>query len=233
MRGGARFVGRAAELELFRGALEAPEPPFSVLWIHGPGGVGKTTLLGALADVAAEAGAHAGAARPAGDRALAVRPSLARAPADALDARATRPVLLLDTFEARPRWRTGCASEFLPGAARPARSSWSPGATRPAEAWRRDPGWRDLLRVISLRNLDRRTAREPSCARAGVPDALHDRVLELTHGHPLALSLLLDVLAQSGDRPPPELSARARRGRVALVAELPGRRSRARATGAR
>ena len=50
------FVGRAAELELFRAALEAPEPPFSVLWIFGPGGVGKTTLLGALAAAARAAG---------------------------------------------------------------------------------------------------------------------------------------------------------------------------------
>src|SRR5215207_9533018 len=47
-----RFVGRAAEIELFRGALSSAEPPFSVLWFHGPGGVGKTTLLGALAEAA-------------------------------------------------------------------------------------------------------------------------------------------------------------------------------------
>ena len=51
-----RFVGRAAELELFLGALAASEPPFSVLWIHGPGGVGKTALLGALAEADADAG---------------------------------------------------------------------------------------------------------------------------------------------------------------------------------
>src|SRR3954447_3338085 len=54
-----RFVGRAAELELFLGALAAPEPPFSVLWIYGPGGVGKTALLTALAEGAADAGVGA------------------------------------------------------------------------------------------------------------------------------------------------------------------------------
>src|SRR3954468_12459212 len=54
-----RFVGRAAELELFLGALAAPEPPFSVLWIYGPGGVGKTALLAALAEGAADVGVGA------------------------------------------------------------------------------------------------------------------------------------------------------------------------------
>ena len=51
-----RFVGRAAELELFLGALAASEPSFSVLWLHGPGGVGKTALLGAFAESAEDAG---------------------------------------------------------------------------------------------------------------------------------------------------------------------------------
>ena len=42
----ARFVGRLAELELFRAALLEQEPPFAVLHLFGPGGVGKTALLG-------------------------------------------------------------------------------------------------------------------------------------------------------------------------------------------
>src|SRR3712207_5168559 len=51
-----RFVGRQAELELFRMALLAAEPPFAVLHLYGPGGVGKTTLLHEYARVAAERG---------------------------------------------------------------------------------------------------------------------------------------------------------------------------------
>ena len=43
-----RFVGRASEVELFQVALESPEPPFLVLHIHGPPGIGKTTLAGCL-----------------------------------------------------------------------------------------------------------------------------------------------------------------------------------------
>ncbi len=36
------FVGRDAELELFRQALRDPDSPFAVLYIHGPGGIGKS-----------------------------------------------------------------------------------------------------------------------------------------------------------------------------------------------
>src|SRR5687768_4704537 len=54
-----RFVGRTAELELFRAAMLAAEPPFTVLHIYGSGGVGKTTLLREYAQVAAEHGRSA------------------------------------------------------------------------------------------------------------------------------------------------------------------------------
>jgi polynucleotide 5'-kinase involved in rRNA processing len=60
-----RFVGRAAEIDLFRAWLEASETsdvtsgsqePFSVLWVYGPGGIGKSTLLRAFAESAHNAG---------------------------------------------------------------------------------------------------------------------------------------------------------------------------------
>ena len=37
-----RFVGREAEQALFSVALHAEEPPFFVLHVYGPGGLGKT-----------------------------------------------------------------------------------------------------------------------------------------------------------------------------------------------
>jgi AAA ATPase domain len=52
-----RFVGRASEIELFRVALESTEPPFSVLCVHGPAGIGKTSLLDVLAELSVDAGA--------------------------------------------------------------------------------------------------------------------------------------------------------------------------------
>ena len=44
-----QFIGRGDELALFASALDAPELPFYVLHVVGPGGVGKTTLLGEFA----------------------------------------------------------------------------------------------------------------------------------------------------------------------------------------
>ncbi|WAM15015.1 AAA family ATPase [Rhodococcus sp. JS3073] len=51
------FVGRRVERELVRAGLESADPQLSVLFLHGPGGIGKTTLLGEFAEVAAETGA--------------------------------------------------------------------------------------------------------------------------------------------------------------------------------
>jgi hypothetical protein len=51
-----RFVGRSAELDLFRLAVSAEVLPFSVLHVHGAGGIGKTTLLHEYARLAAAVG---------------------------------------------------------------------------------------------------------------------------------------------------------------------------------
>jgi predicted ATPase len=49
------FVGRSAELELVRTALDSAEPPFSVLYVYGPGGIGKSSLLDRFAELAGTA----------------------------------------------------------------------------------------------------------------------------------------------------------------------------------
>jgi hypothetical protein len=94
-------------------------------------------------------------------------------------------VLLLDTFDAAGGLEDWLREQFVP--ALPARSLVVvAGRNAPGRAWRRDPGWGDLLRVISLRNL------EPDDARAfllsaGVAEEHLGWMSELSHGHPLAL----------------------------------------------
>lgn len=201
-----RFVGRVGELELFRSALAATEPPFTVLFVYGPGGIGKTVLLDALASVAEEAGGTPVRvdARPVEPSPPAFLDALGAAldlpegepPLGAL-AEGRRYVVLLDTYEAIASIEEWLRERFLPDLPDDVLvviASRSP----PSAAWTSDPGWRELLRVVSLRNLQPEDSRAYLRAEE-IPDVLHDRVLAATHGHPLALSLLVDVLRQ-GDR---------------------------------
>jgi hypothetical protein len=184
------FVGRAAEIELFRQALSGPDPPFSVLWFHGPGGVGKSTLLSRLADEAVAAGrtpilfdARSLDLTPAG---------LGAALRDA--APGPDRILFLDTAELLTPVDDCLRTQLLPGL--PASSLVVvAGRTPPPPAWREDAGWQAELRQVALRNLDPDDAAAYLHAR-GVPDDVTDAVLRFTHGHPLALALITDVLAQ-------------------------------------
>jgi hypothetical protein len=202
-----RFVGRDAELELVRGALEAPEPDFALLFVHGPGGVGKSALLRATEDMARDVGA-----RPVRLDLRVLEPSpprLCAAIAGALgadedDVRAGRlgpgrHVLLLDAYETAGPLDAWLREQLVP--ALPAGTLVVlAGRAAPGPDWRGDPAWADLLRVVALRNLAPDDARA-YLSSAGVPEGWHGHVLALTHGHPLALSLLVDVLAQRPEPP--------------------------------
>lgn len=75
------------------------------------------------------------------------------------------------------------------------------GREPPPTALRTDPGWRAVLNTVRLENLGADEGRALLRLR-GVPEAAHDGALAFTHGHPLALALLADVVAQSaGDEP--------------------------------
>ncbi|HEX6417729.1 MAG TPA: AAA family ATPase [Acidimicrobiales bacterium] len=211
-----RFVGRDAELELVRSALDPTDPPFAVLWFSGPGGIGKSTLLDVVADEIEAAGGSCVVRLDGRD--LAASPSSVLAalhsalgglegsdePTAAPDesdepiaAPHGRLVLIIDAYErlgAVDAWvRTGLLPRL------PADTlTLVAGRRPPGSGWRADAAWRDLLRVVSLRNLEPDQSRRYLRA-CEVDDALHDRLVEVTHGHPLALSLLADVVVRGGE----------------------------------
>ncbi|UGT55929.1 ATP-binding protein [Nocardia asteroides] len=195
-----RFVGRVGEVELFRTALDAEEPPFTVLFLHGPGGIGKTALLTELRDVAVTAGI-----RTVWTDGRTADPTPA-AFQHVVEPGDSEFVLFVDTFERLTPLESWLREDFLPGL--PTRALVVvAGRNPPAPAWTADSGWQELLRVISLRNLAPDDARAYLRA-AGVAESSHERILTLTHGHPLALSLLVDVVRQtSADLPASLLEA--------------------------
>jgi hypothetical protein len=198
-----RLVGRRAELELFRSAMAAETPSFAVMHLHGPGGIGKTSLLDAFAAIAAA------------DDASVIRldaRELVASPSSVLDAMrrivevpdegpiespAAKLVLLVDTYERLlpiDDWVRARLVPRLPVGALTVLAGRKP----PAPGWRSDPAWRDLFRVVSLRNLDPEDSRGYLTA-CGIDQALHDGLLALTHGHPLGLSLCADVVVRGGE----------------------------------
>lgn len=181
------FVGRSAELALLRQALEHAPEPFSVLYLHGPGGIGKSTLLRYFGDEATAAGR-----RVVHVDGRLVSPSPARfehAAADALTDDSA--VLLVDSFEYCQGLEDWLRNRFLPRLPESVPVILA-GRAVPGPQWRADPAWRDLLKVVPLRDL----APEHAVAllsRRGVPPELREQVLAFAGGHPLALRLAAEV----------------------------------------
>jgi hypothetical protein len=198
------FVGRAAELELLRAALAAQPPPFAVLHLYGPGGVGKSSLLRQYRGLARQAGRlvvwldgrDLEASPPGFLQALNQELGLSEA-ASAPEALAQHadPVLLLDTYERLAPldgWLRETLLPRLPAGALVVIAGRHP----PSAAWREDEAWRELTRIVSLRNL-RPEESAAYLAERGVPPAQHPAVLGFTYGHPLALTLVAEVIAQA------------------------------------
>jgi hypothetical protein len=200
-----RFVGRTSEVELFQLALESPDPPFLLLHIHGPPGIGKTSLLDVLAGLAADAGARVirldgrdlVPSPPAVLQALGVLEVPEEEGAIAGLSNSGRLVVLFDTYERLSPLDDWVRTRLLPRLPATALTVVA-GRTPPDSAWRADPAWRELLRVVSLRNLSPEVSRQYLQA-CGVDPDRQEQLVELAHGHPLGLSLLADVVVRGGE----------------------------------
>jgi hypothetical protein len=202
------FVGRDAELDLVRELLDEEEPSLAVLFFHGPGGIGKSALLRRIA-VEAER---------RGRRAVQLdRRSVAGGPAAfgaALTAALDRPdeadpfaalhdhppvVLLLDGMDELAPVEPWLRDELLPRL--PARTlTVIAGREAPSPDGWREPGWAQLVRSISLRDLPRPDARRLLHAH-GLRDEQIDGTVAVAHGYPLALVLLAEVVGRTGGPP--------------------------------
>src|SRR5690349_554844 len=177
------FVGRRAELRAFDAALADAAAP-RIFLVHGPGGIGKTTLLLEMRARAEAAGRSVTLLD--GNEVDPSPDGFTRAAGAGTD------VLFIDAYDqvaALDDWLRREYVVALPAAAIIVLA----GRNRPAAAWRTDPGWRAVSAAQELGPLDPADSAE-LLARAGVPAGARDRLADLGRGHPLALALLADVV---------------------------------------
>ena len=186
------FVGREHEIADFRSALDDTERPFTLLFVTGAGGIGKTSLLRRFAHEAAEAGrtvveldGHSGECTPAAFEADARRALTAE-----------RAVLIVDGFEAYQPLETWLREDFLPRLSLGSIVVFA-GRVRPARDWQTDPAWHEILRVLELGALCRADAARLLALRAA-PPVQREALLSFAGGNPLALTLAADAAKREG-----------------------------------
>lgn len=197
------FIGRHPEVALFRTILDADDSSIQVLYIFGPGGIGKSTLLNELSYHCRAAGIpsshldgrHVDAKPEPFLSALAqTLGPIDGSPIDALERESRRRVIFVDTYEELKALDDWVRVSFLPQLPENVILVLA-GRDPPSPRWRVDPGLQSLMRSVPLRNLNPDESRDYLGLRL-VPAKQFDPVLRFTHGHPLALALVADVCAQ-------------------------------------
>lgn len=189
------LVGRDGEIAAFKAALDDTGRPFTLLFVTGPGGIGKTSLLRRFAQEA-----------QAADRTVVeLDGSTGECTAAAFEADASRvlardrTVLIVDAFDQYRPIDTWLREAFLP---RLGLGSIVVLAVRgrPAPDWHSDPAWHEVLRVMRLGELSRRDAAGLLAARQ-VPEERHEAVLAFAGGNPLALVVAAEAARRDAGDP--------------------------------
>jgi len=190
---GRGFVGRDQEVAAVRRSLEGRSPA-RVHLVHGPGGIGKSTLLDALAREARaldRSAVYLDARELEGTAESVLAALRAQAVGDDPD------LLLVDGYELLAPIDRWFRDVLLPS--RPAGAvTVLAGREAPAAEWWLDPGWRQLATVHELVGLTDEEALT-LLDRLGVSGPAGATVTRLGRGFPLALAMLAEAVAEGAE----------------------------------
>ncbi|MFE6196115.1 AAA family ATPase [Streptomyces sp. NPDC057838] len=184
----AAFSGRERHLAAFARLLTPPhpdeaEPARPLLYLHGPAGMGKTTLLHRCADLARASGhqvVEIGAADA--DSPARLRHRLLKAAP-----REDSVVLVddMDVYQGVVRQVAHVVADALPDGA----VAVLAGRTAPDPGWLGEAGWHDVVQDLPVGPLTRREADEALLALGVTAPGTRDAIARFSHGHPLCLTL--------------------------------------------
>lgn len=200
------FIGRARELDVLLTTLQDDGPVVS--YVHGIGGIGKSTLLDAFC---ARARARSTVVRldcrtvePTErgfmheiSRAVGASGETLAKVASRLSRLGTRVVLVLDTYEVFGLMDTWLRQEFIPALPDNMRIVVA-GRQPPVSAWQTGSGWQGLFQALPVEALREADALE-LLHHLGVDETDARRVNRFAGGHPLALRLAASTLRERPD----------------------------------
>jgi hypothetical protein len=185
------FVGRESELEFFD-SLMVEEPTHQVVLVHGPGGIGKSTLLREVARRAEKRGYQPTLVE---GRELAPVPGeIENALGDAISVEL--PLIMFDTYERMSAASGYLRQRLLPSL--PARSLVILAGRKPPESEWFQGGWERIACELELQPFAPAEALR-LCAAHGLDDAARcEELVAWAEGSPLALSLAATSAAAGG-----------------------------------
>ncbi|WP_029136773.1 ATP-binding protein [Nakamurella lactea] len=193
------FVGRTAEIRSFAESLTGSSD-VRLHFVHGPGGIGKTTLLDAFARHAVRAGRRPVYldARDVACTAEAVTAAIAERSVRSGATPGDPQVLLIDGYELLTPVDRWIREELLPSLPYGSVTVLA-GRAAPPTPWWLDVGWRQLIDIHQLTALDGDDS-DALLAGLGVDGPHRTALARLGRGHPLVLAMLAEA-GRSGNVP--------------------------------